>query len=151
MSAATLRPAAVADAARLSAIAQAAKAYWGYPPEWLELWRPELTFDAAALERDWVWVAERDGRAVAVVALSGDAPEAELGHLWVEPAAMGMGLGRVLFEAAAAEARRRGARRLRIVADPHAESFYEHLGAYRVGAVPSRPAGRTLPLLYFDP
>jgi GNAT superfamily N-acetyltransferase len=150
MSDVSLRPAVGADAPRLSAIAQAAKAHWGYPGEWLALWRSELTFDAAALERDWVQVAELEGRAVAVVALAGGrAPE--LSHLWVEPAAMGMGIGRLLFEAAAAEALRRGIRRLRIVADPHAETFYEHLGAYRVGSVPSRPAARTLPLLHFEP
>jgi GNAT superfamily N-acetyltransferase len=150
MSGATLRPAVGTDAARLSAIAQAAKAHWGYPAGWLELWRAELTFDAEALERSWTRVAEIDGVAVAVVALS-DEPEPEVSHLWVDPAVMGMGLGRILFEAAVAEVRRRGARRLRIVADPHAETFYEHLGALRVGSVPSRPAGRSLPLLHFEP
>jgi GNAT superfamily N-acetyltransferase len=147
----TVRAPVLEEAPRLSAIAQAAKAHWGYPAEWLELWRGELTFDAATLEREWIRVAESEGRVVALVALAEEGGELELSHLWVDPVAMGMGIGRTLFEAAVAEARRRGARRLRIVADPHAETFYEHLGARRAGSVPSRPAGRTLPLMLFEP
>jgi hypothetical protein len=40
-----------------------------------------------------------------------------------------------------------GGARLDIAADPHAEGFYLHVGAHRVGVVPSTPAGRVLPLL----
>lgn len=144
---ATVRPARASETARLSDIAHAAKAHWDYPPEWLELWRPSLTFDAATLERQWVRVAEIDGDAVAVVAVDGEPPTLELSHLWVHPAAMGRGLGRRLFELAVEHARSVGASRLEIVSDPHAEAFYRRLGAHRRGEVESRPAGRQLPLL----
>ena len=135
------------DAERLTEIAHQAKAHWGYPPEWLELWRPSLTFDAALLARDWVRIAEIDGLALAVVAIEGEPPTVELSHLWVAPEAMGRGLGRQLFAAAVEHSRRCGADRLEIVSDPHAEAFYCHLGATRVAEVESQPAGRRLPLL----
>ena len=142
-----LRRALPEEADRLSEIAMAAKAHWGYPESWLELWRPELTFAAATIESDCVWVAEEKGRLLGVSAVRGRAPELELSHLWVHPSAMGRGLGRRLLEAAVDAARRAGGRRLRIVSDPHAEPFYEAMGAYRTGSVPSQPAGRTLPLM----
>lgn len=142
-----VRPAVADDVERLTEIAYTAKAHWDYPQEWLELWRPSLTFDAALLEREWIRVAEIDGLAVAVVAVSGRPPTLELSHLWVAPSAMGSGLGRRLFAAAVEHARERGADRLEIVSDPHAEDFYRRLGAARIGVVESQPAGRRLPLL----
>jgi hypothetical protein len=34
-----------------------------------------------------------------------------------------------------------------VPSDPNAQGFYVKMGAQRVGEVPSRPPGRTLPLL----
>jgi len=147
---ASLRPAKEEDADRLSEIARTAKAHWGYAPEWLELWRPSLTFDAETIARDWMRVAEIDGEAVGVVALSGESGRVEIEHLWIDPPAMGLGIGRHLVDAALAEARSRGASRVEVVADPNAESFYRHLGAERIGSVDSQPAGRSLPLMVIE-
>ena len=38
-----IRAADPADAVVLSALAHRAKAFWGYPSEWLALWSEELT------------------------------------------------------------------------------------------------------------
>jgi len=142
-----LRPASLDELERLTRIARAAKAHWGYPPEWIELWAPSLTFDRELLAREWVRVADEGGTVLGVAAVGGEPPEPELSHLWVDPPAMGRGIGRLLLDAAVNHARRLGARRLRIVSDPHAEGFYEEMGARRIGEVPSEPAGRSLPLL----
>ncbi len=147
---AELRPARPEEAAALTALALAAKAHWGYPDEWLELWRPGLSFTAESIARDWVLVAVEEGTPCAVAALEGRPPQMELGHLWVHPEHMGAGLGRRLFEAATGEARARGASRLEIVSDPHAEGFYTALGARRFGHLASEPGERTLPLLLYD-
>ena len=46
-----------------------------------------------------------------------------------------------------AEAQRRGAKRLTILADPNATGFYENNGAVRIGEAPSEAVhGRLLPL-----
>jgi len=145
--AAHLRAAEPRDVERLTAIARAAKAHWGYPKEWLDLWRPTLTFDRATLASQWVCVAEAAGAAVAVIAVDARGPRPEVSHLWVDPPAMGRGLGRRLFRAAVLHARGLGARELEIISDPHAEGFYLRLGATRAGEVASQPAGRKLPLL----
>ena len=47
-------PAERNDLLRLSEIAFAAKAYWQYPAEWLEIWRPQLTISEADLSNGTV-------------------------------------------------------------------------------------------------
>lgn len=121
------------DCARLSAIAQAAKAHWGYPEPWLEAWRRELTFDADSLRRQEVYVAWVEGVAQGVCALAAAGKEGSLEHLWVHPEAMGLGLGRRLFEHALGRARHLGIERIELWSDPNATDFYEHLGAVHVG------------------
>jgi hypothetical protein len=39
-----------AEASALSKIAFAAKAYWGYPERWMEIWRPQLTFSVSFVQ-----------------------------------------------------------------------------------------------------
>ena len=56
-----------------------------------------------------------------------------------------------MFDWAADEARRLGARCMTIEADPFAAAFYERMGAVRIGVAPSGSVpGRKLPLLRFD-
>ncbi len=74
-------------------------------------------------------------------------PAFELDHLWVDPQHIGTGVGKLLFDHAAHTARLLGGSVLIIVSDPHAEGFYLRMGARRVDEVPSKPEGRTLPLL----
>jgi GNAT superfamily N-acetyltransferase len=68
----------------------------------------------------------------------------------VLPGRIGDGVGTALLEAACAAAAGRGARTLGVASDPGAEGFYLRRGARRIGEVPSRPAGRRLPLLRLD-
>ena len=92
-----------------------------------------------------VWVATGvDAQIAGVVALApGDAPGAlDLNKLFIEPRHIRSGVGRALLEA-----RRRGAGRLTILADPNAAAFYERAGAVRIGEAPSDAVpGRLLPL-----
>jgi GNAT superfamily N-acetyltransferase len=97
-----------------------------------------------------VWIATgADGQIAGVAALaSGDAPGTlDLNKLFIEPCHIRGGGGRALLAHAVAEARRRGAERLTILADPNAAGFYERNGAVRIGAAPSEAVpGRLLPL-----
>jgi N-acetylglutamate synthase-like GNAT family acetyltransferase len=142
-----VRAATVAECDRLTEIALAAKRHWRYPEEWIELWRSELIYSPERFVAEEIFVVERDGRVDGVCSLCFDGDSVELESLWVDPKAMGHGLGRVLLEEAIARARGRGVEEMVIVADPHAESFYEKFGAKRVGTKPSKPAGRMLPEL----
>ena len=92
-------------------------------------------------------MAEAEGRLVGWAALI---PRGELGwleDLWVDPAWIGRGLGRSLFERVAEEARERGARRLEWEAEPNASGFYEHLGATYLRDSEETEWGRVLEVL----
>ncbi|MEE2717011.1 MAG: GNAT family N-acetyltransferase [SAR324 cluster bacterium] len=143
----TLRRARASEAQALTELAHAAKRHWGYPEAWLQLWRGELTFTKGYLRHHEVFVGEASGQVAGVVALVGIAEGVMIDHFWVHPDWIGHGLGRVLFDHACTETHRLGGRILRVIADPHAEAFYQRMGLTRTGAVPSLIPGRELPVL----
>ncbi|MFD0278915.1 GNAT family N-acetyltransferase [Kitasatospora sp. NPDC127111] len=146
-----IRPAGPDEAELLSALALRSKGYWGYDEAFLEACREELTLDPAAIERRRTAVAEDGGRVLGFVTLVGAPPQGELGMLFVEPDAIGRGVGRSLVEHVRAQAAALGFRRLTIDSDPFAEPFYLAMGATRIGTTPSGSIpGRELPLLALE-
>lgn len=146
-----LRPARADEADLLTELALRAKAHWGYPPSTMDSFRAVLRFTPAEVPQRRIVVAEITGRVLGFRSLDGQPPTGELGNLWIEPDAIGTGLGRLLWTDALAQAAAAGFTALEIQADPHAEGFYLAMGARRVGeresdAVP----GRMLPLLWID-
>jgi GNAT superfamily N-acetyltransferase len=138
-----------ADASRLTAIAHAAKRYWGYAEELMAQWDAELTLTPEFVASHPVFCAVRDGEIAGFYALSCQVNACELEHMWVEPAHIGTGVGACLFQHAVETVRSLGRPVLHIVSDPHAEGFYRRMGAHCAGQVPSRPAGRVLPRLTY--
>jgi GNAT superfamily N-acetyltransferase len=146
-----LRAALPSEAAGLTALALRSKAYWGYDEAFMAACRDELTLGAGEVGRRRTAVAERSGRVLGFATLEGEPPHGALGMLFVDPAVIGRGIGRLLYEDVLARAARLGFTRLTIDADPHAESFYAAMGAVTVGRVPSGSVeGRTLPLMRAD-
>ncbi len=144
-----IRPARVEEAAALLDLCFRSKAVWGYDPEFMALMLAALGVAGEDIAAGDVWVATgADGQIAGVVALApGDAPGAlDLNKLFIEPRHIRSGVGRALLAHAIAEARRRGAGRLTILADPNAAAFYERAGAVRIGEAPSDAVpGRLLP------
>ena len=97
-----------------------------------------------------VWAATAaHGSIAGMVALGpSEQPDTlDLDKLFVEPQRIRTGVGRALIAHAIGEARRRGANRLTILADPYAAGFYERNGARLIGEAPSDAIpGRSLPL-----
>ncbi len=150
----TLRRAVADEAEVLSELALRSKAHWGYDADFIEACREELTVgpEEIGLDRLTVAVEETTNRVLGFYGLSATTSDvAELSALFVEPDAMGTGVGRLLFDDARRVARDAGFRRLRIEADPFAADFYEHMGATVAGSTPSRSiANRELPLYLID-
>jgi GrpB-like predicted nucleotidyltransferase (UPF0157 family)/GNAT superfamily N-acetyltransferase len=127
------------------------KAHWGYDTAFLAACRAELTVEPADVQRRRVSVAEESGAIAGFYALGGAPPVGELCLFFVEPARIGAGIGRLLWQDCLATAARIGLSEIRIESDPFAEGFYMAMGATRVGDVPSHSIpDRTLPLLSFD-
>ena len=137
------------DADALTWIALAAKGYWGYPEEWIEQWREDLTVSAGFIRRNEVYVAVFGEKAVAFYALVEEDHAPVLEHLWVSPEWIGSGVGRALFGHAVRKAASLGATVMEIEAEPNAEGFYLRMGARRAGERVSEIDGqeRVLPLM----
>ena len=142
-----IRAARPTDAQRLTTIAHAAKRHWGYPEELISLWQADLTISPQFIIDFPVFCAVRDSEIVGFYALLHIGETFELEHLWVDPQHMGIGVGTLLFQHAVLTVRSMGGSVLNIASDPHAEGFYLRMGATCVGETPSKPEGRTLPLL----
>jgi GNAT superfamily N-acetyltransferase len=143
-----VRGARPGEAAALTALSVRSKAHWGYDDAFMKASQASLTVSDADIAAGRVLVAERAGLLLGVARVE---PDGELGLMFVDPLAMNRGVGRALFEAAVVLARRLGARRMAILADPNAAAFYERMGARFVAHAPSDAIpGRTLPLYEYD-
>ena len=123
------------EAATLTEIAHAAKRHWGYPEEWIEYWKPDLTITPDFIDNNDVFVAVIGGEIAGCCALVVTGSLAELEHMWIKPEYIGSGVGRSLFEHVKAEAAQLQLPALELSADPNAEGFYERMGAVQVGEV----------------
>ena len=142
-----IRPGRPDEAAALSALCFRSKAHWGYDEAFMALCRPTLEVQPQAIRAGEVLVAADDDRPVGVAQVAVSGTIADLALLFVEPAWIGRGVGKRLFQAAAAAARDRGCAWLEILADPNAAAFYAAMGAAAAGEAPSDAIpGRLLPL-----
>jgi ribosomal protein S18 acetylase RimI-like enzyme len=110
--------------------------------------RPEDFADAIADPDCIIAVAEREGQVLGFIKLGpdtlpGDVPDRsiELHHLYLRPEAKGVGAGVALMDWALDEARRQGARAMRLsvfIENHRARRFYERFGFVEVGKNPFR-------------
>ncbi|MGW0750148.1 GNAT family N-acetyltransferase [Streptomyces sp. NPDC002587] len=133
---AEVRAARPAEAEALTGLVMRSKAYWGYGPRFLASCERELRIRPLDVTARRIVVAEdRRGTVLGLASLDGSAPLASLGLLFVEPSAIGRGVGRLLYRDALRRAVELGVRGLVIDADPHAAGFYRAMGAVEaVGA-----------------
>jgi GNAT superfamily N-acetyltransferase len=139
------------DASALTQIAHAAKRHWGYPENWIAAWRDTLTMRPEFITANVAYIAIEHERPVGFYVLTQEPDGPHLDHLWILPSSMGRGIGRALFEHAAAEVSRLGFRSMKIEADPNAEGFYKRMGAIGIGTSTTETCGerRELPLLEY--
>jgi GNAT superfamily N-acetyltransferase len=147
-----VRAARAGEATGLTALCLRSKAHWGYDAEFMRLCVPSLTVSEQSIAEGRVLVAaDENGCIVGTASVLRDGDDAELGLMFVEPGAIGGGVGRQLFGEAVKLARRLGYRRMTILADVNAAPFYERMGAQYLRQAPSDAIpGRTLPFYEYD-
>ena len=148
----SIRRALPEEANVLSKIALSAKAHWGYPERWMEIWTPLLTYSARYFEENESWAAVLDMKSIAFYTLQEKHGTAWIEDLWVLPEYIGQGVGRRLFLDAKSRAYHKGYKTLQLEADPNAMGFYEKMGMHkigeRIGEVEGQP--RILPIMEID-
>ena len=138
------------EAELLSALALRSKAHWGYSPDFLDSCRDELTVDKSRIGSvDYrCFVVVEESTILGFYALESITEDVhELDALFVEPAHIGTGIGRLLFQHALQILADCGAVRLIIQGDANAAEFYKAAGARQTGTRESDSIpGRFLPL-----
>ena len=147
-----IRPARTDEADQLSSLCLRSKAHWGYDDDFLALCRDSLRVSQERLAKQYVFVAvDVEDRPVGVMAIEADGKSAELALLFVEPAWIGLGVGRQLFRHAVSLACAASCSEILIASDPGAAPFYEGVGAVCIGMVASDAIpGRELPHYRYD-
>ncbi|WP_432062282.1 GNAT family N-acetyltransferase [Streptomyces sp. S1] len=137
MSDITIRRATADDSRRLTRLVRGSRAYRGDYAAMVEGYQVGGPY----IEHHPVFVAADgggDGKVLGFYALLVE--EAELDLAFVADGSQGLGIGRLLMEHMAGQARAAGLDSVKVVAHPPAEEFYLRTGAVRTGAVP--PSGR---------
>lgn len=144
-----IRLACPKDSDILSTIALSAKSYWSYPKQWLEIWKPQLTFSPEYFEVNESWIADVDGVPIAFYTIQTKGDKAWIENLWVLPEYIGQNVGKQLFLHAVSRSRLKGHLVLQLEADPNAVGFYEKMGMRKIGERKSEIEGqlRTLPIM----
>lgn len=150
----TIRDAKPREAMEISALAMRSKSYWGYSKEFMEACREELTVrpeDITSGDLHYV-VAEHELKLSGYYATEKRTEqEYELEALFVEPAYIGMGIGKALMAHAKSQVLASGGKTLTIQGDPNAEEFYRAAGGRKIGMRESASIpGRDLPLFIIE-
>jgi GNAT superfamily N-acetyltransferase len=146
-----IRQARPEEAEALSELAIRSKGHWGYDAAFLASCRAELTFTADDLTSAQTFVVDGPSGPVGFYRLVvRDDGVCELDDLFVDPTAIGSGVGKRLWAHAVAQSAAAGCTEITIQSDPFAEGFYRAMGARRIGESESGSVpGRMLPLLKY--
>jgi GNAT superfamily N-acetyltransferase len=143
-----IRKASPEEAEALTELAMRSKAHWGYDGAFMAACRPVLTITAAYIKENPVFAAEEQAVLAGFCSLVVHGTNAELDNLFIEPAFIGKGCGRLLWDRSVLYCKENGLSEMTIDADPFAEGFYLKMGAARVGESTSTvQPGRLLPRL----
>lgn len=131
----------------LNKISIASKKHWGYPDDWIEHWRDDLTLKPEEFQEHQVFKAVLDGKIIGFCVM-GETKEAyEVLHLWLEPTYIGKGYGKALLNEALAKVVLQP-KDIVVEADPYAAPFYAKQGFVTFDQIASiYPAGRVLPVM----
>jgi GNAT superfamily N-acetyltransferase len=145
-----IRTADLAEAETIEALHRRSAMVWERDRALLSTYPDAIASPSALISAGRVRVAVDDGAIVGFSAVVPLAPGVdELDGLFVDPPALGRGIGRLLVADVVARAVGTGCTRLEVTANEGATGFYERLGFTRAGTAPTRfgPAERlVLPL-----
>lgn len=140
------RKAVKQDLPVLNHISVTSKMHWGYPEEWIERWRKDLTMTTNNLISYRTLVMELEKRIIGFCSTKDQGDHYEVMHLWILPEFIGKGYGKILLKEAFS-AFILEQKPIWVLSDPNAESFYKKQGFNTFKKVESFPKGRYLPFM----
>lgn len=129
----------------ISLLAKSSKKYWDYPDEWLQMWDEDLTITADYIKNNHVFHVSENQEILGFYGFEVAENRIILEYLFVHPKAIGKGIGKLLMNDFLLRAETFKINEIVLVADPHAEAFYERFGFKTVEMKPTRIEERFLP------
>lgn len=149
----TIRLARLEEAEALSALKLRSKAHWPYSEAQMAAFAQVMAVTSETLHDpdSEAYVVEVDGALAGYGRLAALDDGLYIDDLFIDPAYIGRGCGRALFDHMRDRAVAWGGHWLCVIADPHAVDFYARLGFVPAGEVDSEAiAGRRLPRMRLD-
>ena len=141
-----LLEASIQDIHTLNKIAFAAKQHWGYPDDWMEKWKEALTLTEEHFAEQSIYKLQKADKIIGYCSIEERETEYEVMNLWILPAYIGKGYGKLLLNETLKKVIQKS-KPILVEADPHAEAFYASQGFISFSKRESYPKGRFLPLM----
>ena len=127
----TILEASPEDASLFTEIAMISKQHWGYPEEWMALWKDDLTITEAFLEQNRGWKLLIDGQTAGYAIVVLREGNFEIEHCFILPGFIGQGAGKKLLQHIFSIDQYKGAK-FGVLSDPNAVAFYQKFGSWLI-------------------
>jgi GNAT superfamily N-acetyltransferase len=136
------------DAKKLTELTFKSKAFWGYSTALMELWKEELTINAAYFEEYVVYKSLENDRITAFCSYKIEVDCIYLDMFFVDPEFIGKGYGHALIVFLKSHCKGLGSY-IELHADPHATAFYIKNGFEITGKMETKIKDRHLPVMQY--
>ncbi len=138
------------DSALLSRTSFASKRSWGYPEEWMSLWKTDLEVTEDYISKNKVVkVFDAEVFIGFFAIIHEEENTATIDHFWLVPQKLKQNYGREIFKYIMEYASSRDYERLSLVAEPNAKGFYEKMNGTIIGQFESKIRDRFLDIYEF--
>tara|TARA_R110000796_G_scaffold252645_2_gene390223 strand:- start:85298 stop:85765 length:468 start_codon:yes stop_codon:yes gene_type:complete len=136
----------ITDIDDLNRISFASKQHWGYPEEWMELWKKDMLLTETDFKVQHIYKLVLENKIIGFCAIQESTEVYDVTNLWVEPMYIGNGFGKLLLSFCIKKVVLNN-KPIVVEADPNAEAFYASQGFTTYAQKESLPKGRFLPLM----
>lgn len=136
----------------LTHMAYESKSQWGYTPEIMQIWEPELLVDGNYIKHNIVYKIIIDQELVGFYAIrfQNDKNCFEIDHLWLKATHINKGIGRAVFVRILGQLKELGQVRVLLNGEPHARGFYKKMHGRIIEERQTKIPGLLQPVYEFD-
>lgn len=144
-----IREATINEVDMLNTFIRLSKGHWGYSDSFLDEFIARWGLNKSYLENNSVQVIEKSGDIVGIFGFSVNANnEIELDLFFINAVMIGKGFGKMMWRKCIEYAKLREWKSFKLISDPNAELFYQHMGAKKIMDYESFP-GRFVPIMCY--
>lgn len=143
------RSATVSDQVQINNLIRESKSFWGYSDAFLDAFMSGWGVKESYFVTNEIMLFEKEGSLSGLYAFKiNQENRPELDLFFVSRNHIGQGIGKLMWQHLLSTAVEHGWSEFELIADPNAESFYEHMGAKTMSHYESFP-GRFVPVMVY--